>query len=143
MLRLMIESGRASFVVTSTDTEPQVVSDILGLEPSEVIPKGTVLRSGRVREHHTWSIDVDNRDNTEEDQTGTRPLRELLDSLRRAAGQVAGLPNDCEARLWWYGSSDSTQGGFVLPADLARDIAALGVDLYATVYLDDGYNPDA
>ncbi len=32
------------------------------------------------------------------------------------------------------------QGGFVLPVELAAAIAELGVDVYATVYLDDGTN---
>jgi hypothetical protein len=33
--------------------------------------------------------------------------------------------------------SDSTQGGFVLPVDLTDKLSELGVDVYATVYLDD------
>ena len=134
----MIESGSARLVISSIATEPQDISELLGLEPTEVIPKGTVSRSGRVSEQHMWSLEVDLRDNTQEDQTGTRSLRELLSSTRVAAGRVCDLPGDCEARIWWYGNSDSTQGGFVFPAELAEQIAALGVDLYATVYLDPG-----
>jgi len=37
----------------------------------------------------------------------------------------------------WSADSDSVQGGFVLPADVAHQIAMLGVDVYATVYLED------
>jgi hypothetical protein len=48
------------------------------------------------------------------------------------------LPTDCDARIWWSLDSDSTQGGFILPADLADSISALGVDIHATVYLDEG-----
>lgn len=138
----MIESGRASFVVSSMDTEPEAISRALGLDPTEVTLKGSVLRSGRVREHHTWSISVDDLANTEEDQTGTRSLRQLLRNTRDAAGKVSGLPDDCEARIWWFGTSGSSQGGFVLPVELAEQIAALGVDLFATVYLDDGSATD-
>ena len=137
-LSRMIRSGRASFVVTSTETDPETISRLLGLDPTEVRPKGVTLRSGRVREHHTWSVDADTMNNTEEDQTGTGSLKEILRITRTAAGRVAELPDDCEARLWWHGSSDSAQGGFVLPAEVAGRIAALGVDLYATVYLDEG-----
>lgn len=133
----MIESGSASFVVQSTETEPRLITEMLGLDPTTVIPKGTVARSGRVREH-TWSIDVEPRDNTVEDHTGTGALAELLRLTRNAAGRVSDLPGDCDARIRWYGSSDSTQGGFVLPVELAAQIATLGVDLYATVYLEEG-----
>jgi hypothetical protein len=130
----MIRSGRASLVVLSIDTEPATISEILALEPSEVVQKGAALPSGRVREQHVWSLDVD--------QTGTRALRELLVRVRAAFGRVGNLPNDCETRVWWLADSDSSHGGFVLPVDLVEQISALGVDLYATVYLDEEAEDD-
>lgn len=133
----MIRSDRASLVVLSIDTEPATISEILALEPSKVVQKGAVLRSGRVRGHHVWSLDVESLNNTEDDQTGIRALRELLVRVRAAFGRVGNLPNDCEMRVWWLADSDSSQGGFVLPIDLVEQISALGVDVYATVYLDD------
>ncbi len=60
-----------------------------------------------------------------------------MDRSRPATGRIQALPADCEARIWWSTDSDSGQGGFVLPADLSAQIAELGVDLYATVYLED------
>jgi hypothetical protein len=51
-------------------TQPQVISEVLGLKPTQVIAKGSVSGSGHVREHHTWSLGVDNLDNTEVDLTG-------------------------------------------------------------------------
>jgi hypothetical protein len=134
----MIQSGRASFVVLSTDTEPAAISEMLALAPSEVSRKGALLRSGRPREHHVWSLDVESLDNTDEDQSGTRALRALLERCSPAFGRVGNLPDDCVARIWWSADSDSTQGGFVLPADLTEKISTLGVDVYATVYLDEG-----
>jgi len=128
----------ATLVVTSIATEPDAVSELLTLDPSKVDRKGTATRSGRIRMHHVWSLEVESFDNTDDDRTGTRALRELLERSRPAIGRVEGLPEDCEARIWWSASSNSTQGGFVLPADLAGQIATLGVDLYATVYLGDG-----
>ena len=47
------------------------------------------------------------------------------------------LPADCETCIWWTADSDSTQGGFVLPVELMAQLAALGVDLYTRVNLDD------
>lgn len=133
----MIRSGRASLVVLSTDTEPETISEILALAPSETVQKGADVRAGGVRAHHVWSLDVESVDNTEDDQTGTRALRELLRRASGAFGRVPNLPDDCEARVWWSADSDSSQGGFVLPVDLVHQISALGVDVYATVYLDD------
>ncbi|CAN7346617.1 DUF4279 domain-containing protein [Microbacterium sp. LjRoot45] len=132
----MIRSGRASLVVLSTETDPSTVSEVLALTPTTVELKGTVLRSGRVREHHVWSLDVGTLDN-DDDLTGTRALRELLVRARPAFGRVGALPTDCDVRVWWSADSDSTQGGFVLPIDLVGQISALGADVYATVYLDD------
>lgn len=133
----MIRAGRASLAVTSDETDPDVVTHHLALAPTKVIHKGEVRRSGRIREHHVWALDVDTFSNDDEDQTGTRALKVLLDRCRPASGRIESLPADCHARISWSADSDSTQGGFVLPAELAAQIAALGVDVYATVYLDD------
>uniref|UniRef100_UPI00405358AB DUF4279 domain-containing protein n=1 Tax=Microbacterium sp. LWH7-1.2 TaxID=3135257 RepID=UPI00405358AB len=132
------DSVRPSVVgCASTDTEPAAISETLALSPTRVEHKGTVGRSGRIRANHVWSLDVDSLDNTGDDQTGTRALRALLMRSGPAFGRVTDLPKDCDARIWWSMDSDSTQGGFVLPVDLAGRISALGVDLYATVYLDE------
>src|SRR4051812_42463201 len=112
----MIQSGRASLVVHSSTTDPAEVSLILGLEPTCITGRGSVRPSGRIMDHNTWTIDVDEMSNTEDDQSGLRSLAELLTRVRVAAGKVGLLPPDCEARIWWYGSSDSTQGGFMIPA---------------------------
>ncbi|WP_336640961.1 DUF4279 domain-containing protein [Microbacterium sp. USHLN272] len=133
----MIQSGLALFVVRSMETPLESITEVLGIQPTGVIPRGTVLRSGRVQECNVWCIDSDRMDNTEDDRTGTVALRWLLDACRPAAGRVPRLPADCETRIWWTADSDSTQGGFVLPVELMAQIAALGVDLYTTVNLDD------
>ena len=133
----MIQSGQASLVVLATETAPDDVSQLLGLVPSETHLKGAPLRSGGVRECHVWTLDVGQMDNTEEDQSGTRALRELLSRCQVATGRVASLPSDCEARIWWSAYSDSHQGGFVIPADLAQQLASLGVDLFGTTWCPD------
>lgn len=61
----------------------------------------------------------------------------LLEQCRAAFGPVGTLPADCHARTVWSADSDSAQGGFVLTAELAAQIAALGVDLYGMVFLGD------
>jgi len=140
--RAMIRSGRASFTVLSTETDAARISEILGVAPTNVDPRGSVRRSGRVRDQNVWRIDVGRVANTEDDQTGTSALTALLDRIRPAAGSVGRLPADCDARIRWSAESDSAQGGFVIPSELASDIAALGVDVYAMVFLGEDDDED-
>lgn len=129
-------------MVTSVETDPDLVTQHLGLSPMTVIRKGQASRSGRVRQHHTWAVDAGPLLSDEEDRTGTAALTALLGQCRAACGRVGSLPADCHARIVWSADSDSAHGGFVLTAELAAQIAALGVDLYGTVYLGDGAERD-
>lgn len=128
--------------MTSVETDPDLVTHHLGLSPTTVTRKGEASRSGRVREHHTWAVDAGPLSNDEEDQTGAAALTALLGQCRAAFGRVGTLPADCHARIVWSADSDSAQGGFVLTAELAAQIAALGVDLYGTLCLGDGGERD-
>ncbi|KJC63010.1 DUF4279 domain-containing protein [Agreia bicolorata] len=134
----MIQSGMATFSVQSAETSPEQITTVLGVEPTRVDLMGTKTRSGRVRQVNQWMVHVDELANSAADQTGTGALRQLLVLLRPAAGKVHQLPKDCCARIWWSAYSDSTQGGFVLLADISKAIADLGVDMFATAYLDEG-----
>lgn len=136
----MIQAGRASLTVVSTETDPALISEILGLVPTRVELRESLRRSGRPLEHNVWTIDVERNSSTGADETGTRALSDLVTGARPAIGRFPLLPADCDARIWWSADSDSTQGGFVLPAELAASIAALGVDVYATVYLKEDTN---
>jgi hypothetical protein len=136
----MIQSGRASLTVVSTETDPAHISEILGLVPTRMMLRGSVSSSGRQLDHNVWTMDVEHRFNTEDDKTGTRALSDLVTAASSGIGRFPLLPTDCSARIWWSADSDSTQGGFVIPVELAAGIAELGVDVYATVYLEDGSN---
>ncbi|WP_127794362.1 DUF4279 domain-containing protein [Agromyces sp. LHK192] len=133
----MIQSGRASFIVSSSETDPAAISSFLELDPTSITNAGTARRSGRVAGHHTWIVDTGDIDNTSDDQTGTHAVRTLLQLIRPALGKIASLPPDCASRIQWSTYSDSVQGGFVMPAELARAIGEFGVDVYGTVYLED------
>jgi hypothetical protein len=133
----MIQSGRASLTVVSTETDPTLISEILGLVPTRTKLRGSVRRSGRPLDHNVWTMDLERRFNTEADQTGTRALSDLVTAARSGIGRFPLLPTDCSARISWSADSDSTQGGFVIPVELAARLAELGVDVYATVYLED------
>ena len=136
----MIQSGRASLTVVSTETDPALISEILGFVPTRMKLRGSVTRSGRQLDHNVWTMDVERRFNTKADETGTRALSDLVTAARSGIGRFPLLPTDCSARIWWSADSDSTQGGFVIPVELAAGIAELGVDVYATVHLEDRTN---
>ena len=136
----MIQSGRATLTVASTDTDPALISEILGLAPTSIKLRGSTRRSGRPLEHNVWTIDLGRTPNTDADQTGTRALQDLINHARPAIGRFPLLPTDCDAMIRWSADSDSTQGGFVISTHLAANIAELGVDVYATVYLEEDSN---
>ncbi|MFB8189953.1 hypothetical protein ACFC14_11545 [Microbacterium sp. NPDC055988] len=70
-----------------------------------------------------------------DDQTGFSALRALVVRLEPAAQALRELRQGGETVLWWSGDSDSTQGGFVLEADLIDSLAKLGCSVYGTAFL--------
>lgn len=132
----MIQSGLASLAVVSNETDPARISEILGLLPTSIKRRGSVSLSGRTLDHNVWTLDVGRSANSDADETGTGALHNLFSVARPAGGKFPLLPADCDARIWWTADSDSTHGGFVISADLATNIAAIGIDVYATVSLE-------
>ncbi|WP_223622937.1 hypothetical protein [Microbacterium sp. EST19A] len=53
------------------------------------------------------------------------------------ADVLSALRPACDTVISWYGSSDSSQGGFVMDAELLAGLAALGCVLVGTTYLSD------
>jgi hypothetical protein len=140
----MIRGNRASFSVYSDTKTVNEISVMLGLEPTRSGDKGDLTPAGRagrdlaperLRYQQThWSLSVVNEP-SEEDQTGFSSLRELMAMLQPSSQVLAELRQGGETRLWWSGDSDSTQGGFVLEADLISYLAKLGCDVFGTAYL--------
>ncbi|KQO98261.1 DUF4279 domain-containing protein [Leifsonia sp. Leaf264] len=108
---------------------------VLGLEPdrSHELGDPVGVRSGRVHDSALWSCTVKR---TGEDP-GTLSLEGLLEVFADRSDAIDQLRDLCEIRLWWSGTSDSGQGGFVLKQETVAAIAALKCDLFGTVYVDD------
>ena len=142
----MIRGDRASFRVYSDTKTVHEISTMLGLEPTSAGDKGDLTPAGRagrdlapehLRYQRTrWSLTVESEPR-EDDQTGLSSLRELVSRLQPRSHVLAELRQGGETTLWWSGDSDSTQGGFVLEADLIRSLAELGCDVFGTAYLTD------
>jgi hypothetical protein len=150
----MIRGNRASFSVYSDTKTVSEISVMLGLEPTRFGDKGDLTPAGRagrdlaperLRYQQThWSLAVENEP-SQGDQTEFSSLRELMARLQPSPQALAELRQGGETRLWWSGDSDSTQGGFVLEADLISYLAKLGCDVFGTAYLteDDHDDEDA
>ena len=91
--RVMIQSGRASLTVVSTETDPAHISEILGLVPTRMMLRGSVSSSGRQLDHNVWTMDVEHRFNTEDDKTGTRALSDLVTAASSGIGRFPAPSN--------------------------------------------------
>lgn len=145
----MIEYDRATLAIYSESRTVAEITASLLLEPTEAANIGEPTRSGRAGRAYkpeyltyqrtTWLLDV-SASPTDVDDDGVKALRRLVSIALPAAAALESLRGDCETVIWWSGDSTNTQGTFVLPSSLIKDLAAIGCEVRATVFLD---NPDA
>lgn len=141
----MIQGNRASLSVFSDTRTVAEISAMLALEPTDWGEKGDLTRAGRAGRNYApellthqrtfWSLTERVDEPRAEDQTGFSALRALVVRLVPRAEALRELRRGGETRLSWSGDSDSTQGGFVLEADLIGSLASLGCDVFGTAYL--------
>lgn len=141
----MIRHNRASLCVYSDKSSVPQITEMLGVEPERSGDIGDPTPSGRAGRNLTppyaryqrtfWCLHEDADDTDAEDQTGFSAVRKVVDRVLPVAHKLADLRNDGETIIWWSGDSDSTQGGFVLQADLLAKISVLGCHLYGTTFL--------
>lgn len=133
----VIANGDATLIIKSDSVTSAQITDALGLQPTRTAERGDVVspRIERVREDALWALDGEPNSDPS-DQTGFGSMRNLLAALEGKAEAIEALRMSCDIILDWHGFSDSEQGGFVMPADVIRAAAALGCDLFGTVYLD-------
>ncbi|AXL11649.1 DUF4279 domain-containing protein [Microbacterium foliorum] len=150
----MIQSNRASLSIHSDTKTVAEISAMLGMEPTGWGDKGDLTPAGRAGRNYAperlthqrtfWSLDAYIDEPSADDQTGFSALRALVVRLEPKAQALMDLRQGGETVLWWSGDSDSTQGGFVLEADLISGIAKLGCDVFGTAYLtEDDEDEDA
>ena len=141
----MIRGNRASLSIHSDTRRVSEISAMLGLEPTDWGDEGDLTPAGQAGrdfapEYLTyqrafWSLTESVDESSVDDQTGFSALRVLVSRLMPSAHALRELRQGGETVLWWSGDSDSTQGGFVMPADLVGDLAALGCDVLGTAFL--------
>ncbi|MDF2993370.1 MAG: hypothetical protein K0S37_3884 [Microbacterium sp.] len=143
----MIRDNRASLSVFSDTKTVGEISALVGMQPDRWGERGDLTPAGRAGRSYSperltyertfWSLTETVYDPGADDQTGFSALRALVRKLEPRAEALAELRHDGETVLRWSGDSDSTQGGFVLEADLIRGLATLGCSLYGIAYLEE------
>ncbi|MCK2034225.1 DUF4279 domain-containing protein [Microbacterium sp. KSW4-4] len=141
----MIDHDRATLAIYSESRTVAEITASLLLEPTEAANIGEQTRSGRAGRAHkpeyltyqrtTWLLDVTARSTS--DDEGVNALRRLVDIALPTAAALESLRGDCETVIWWSGDSTNTQGTFVFPSSLIKDLAAIGCEVRGTVFLDD------
>ena len=142
----MIIDGTATLVIYSDTLTAAEVTDALGITPTEAHEKGDPTRAGiagrplradrLTYQRAQWSLEAPQPED-QPDDTELASVSRLVDIVKHKADELRALRATCETIIWWYGSSDNSQGGFVMTAGLLADLGSLGCDLYGTAYLDD------
>lgn len=138
----MIVWDRATLSFHSETHSASDVTAALGMEPTSTHERGDARtnRSGGPSKlggcYPTthWSYDVHVPSGVD---SRASSLRGFMQVFRGKSAAIDVLREGWDVRLWWSGSSDSSQGGFVFDSELLRDLAALGCDFFGTVYTSD------
>jgi hypothetical protein len=143
----MIESDRATLAIYSDSRTVAEITASLLLEPTEAADIGDPTRAGLAGRAYkpqylsyqrtTWILEVNPDWLGSNGESGVAALRQLVEVLFPLAASLEALRDDCETVIWWSGDSNNSQGTFVLPASLIKDLAAIGCEVRGTVYLDD------
>lgn len=143
----MIEFDRATLAIYSDSRTVADITASLLLDPTEAADIGDPTRAGLAGRPYkprylsyqrtTWTLYVNSDRTTSQGDSGVAALRRLVEVLLPLAASLESLREDCETVIWWSGDSDNSQGTFVLPVSLIKDLAAIGCEVRGTVFLDD------
>ncbi|MFZ7086578.1 DUF4279 domain-containing protein [Curtobacterium sp. RRHDQ10] len=141
----MIRRSLATLTIWSDTHTVDEITTRLGVRPTDSDDIGDPTRARimddaarRPRYEQTkWSVDADQTRVDPDDESGFGSVRVLLDTVRTAMPAIAELAaSGDEVILTWSGFSDSGFGGFVLPADLMRDLGAIEAELVGTAHFE-------
>jgi hypothetical protein len=143
----MIEFDRAALAIYSETRSVAEITATLLLAPTKAADIGELTRSGRTGRAYkpeylsyqrtTWILDSNPSQGSSHEDAGVTALRQLVRVVLPTATSLEALRGDCETVIWWTGDSSNSQGTFVLPSDLIKDLATIGCEFRGTVFLDD------
>jgi hypothetical protein len=141
--------GSAYLQISSATRTAASIAEALGIPGAEMAEKGDPRLNVKGKpnrgprplyEYAFWSVSVDGDEAAstapDDDTAGFASLRLLVAQFAGKAPILRELRGSGEYRmlLSWWGTSGSSQGGFVLPLGLLTAIVELGCDLYGNVY---------
>ena len=150
---MTVFDGSASLQIYSDMLTASDVSDALKIAPSFAAEKGETRThrhrgqtataiSQDVHHHAIWTLEVDSNDAAQlaapDDTAGFASLilltqrlsgkHEALEELRHRGFQLY---------ISWYGTAGRSQGGYVMPIELIRDLASIRCNLFGNLYSPD------
>lgn len=144
----MVVDSSAVLKILSDSLTCDEITKALGIEPSLSHDKGDPKGKPRPDAHGTlmqrrhdravWSWFAEPSDDTTDAQSS---LEQIVSTFASRADALATLRQYCTIVVDYWGHSDSTQGGFVFPAEVVAGLATLGCDVYGSVYTDSAH-PD-
>lgn len=142
----MIRHDIASFSVYGGHRTVAEITGLIGLSPTEWGDAGEPTAAGRAGRKYKpeyltypatyWSLTAE-ADDDSGGYSGFAAVEALVERLLPRAEAIAELRHDAQIVMWWSGTSDSTQGGFVMTAELLAGLATLGCELRGTAYIDE------
>ena len=129
-----------SLIVMGFGVEPEVVTDVLQLQPTSVRRKGEVGRTGRPNQSNGWHLDV-HPDRLSDGKQHEDALALLLSHLRGREANFARLhsevnPDDVGVYGGMYVPAEGQCGIWLMPDDMMT-LAQCGIawDMHLTVDL--------
>lgn len=120
-----------TFRVFSDRMPPEVVTEALGMEPTDSFRSGEVYGQGRKRKTHGWFYSTEGATTSRDSR---RHLDLLIGALEGKAGVLERLREDgCEADIVSYWVSNG-QGGPALRPDQMLKLGALGIPVWWDIY---------
>lgn len=133
---MVIDGLGASLIIIGDAHTAAEVTSTLGIQPSEAHEAGWKGSRGPIRDYSWWCLNTSAEGEEEHRLASVGRLAKLLHGK---ADALASLADRYEMRITWAGTTDATQGGFVITAELLTElgpIGAAGVDVLPTVYLE-------
>jgi len=120
------------FEVFEFGQDPQVVTDLLQIEPSKAWAKGEPVQGSKrgIRTHSRWVLESP----LERSETVEEQLAALLPLLEARAAEVAEVSRRFEAGLMCACYFYETNPGFHLDSALLQRVSALGLDFDFDLY---------
>jgi heme-degrading monooxygenase HmoA len=136
----MITDSRASLAIYSATHTAAEVTRVLGIEPAESAENGDPKHPPRVKADGTltkqyfyttsyWQLDVPSQGD------GFSSLLALADLLAGKEAALEKLRETHDTVIWYFGSSDSEQAGFVIPPEVVAKLGPLGCEIDFDIYL--------